>query len=174
VAHVTDPEQIRGLHVIGPVPLHLAAEAESVVHIPLDIPPELRGVELTLEQVRQFAGPPVEYTVRESSAYLQQLAHSAEIDKVAPGAKSPDEAINRLIGEWADAHGLVKFRGLLGRTHALPGDTAAALELVRLSRLDPPYGGEIQWVGMLDGIPCVRLGIKVAGHELYVSFVPER
>jgi len=26
VAHVTDPEQIRGLHVIGPVPLHLAAD----------------------------------------------------------------------------------------------------------------------------------------------------
>lgn len=62
VAHAT-AEQVRGRHVFGVLPLHLAAEAASVTEVPLNVPAELRGVELTLEQVRQFAGPLVEYKV---------------------------------------------------------------------------------------------------------------
>jgi hypothetical protein len=64
--HVTSPEEVRGKVVIGPCPLHLAAEAESVVHIPIEYPRDgsLRGVELTLEQLREMAGAPVQYTVR--------------------------------------------------------------------------------------------------------------
>lgn len=56
-------EQFRGKRVVGPLPLHLAAEAASIVSVPLDLPPELRGVELTVEQVRQFAGLPQEFRV---------------------------------------------------------------------------------------------------------------
>lgn len=62
VAHAT-AEQVRGRHVFGVLPLHLAAEAASVTEVTLHVPAELRGVELTLEQVRQFAGPLVEYKV---------------------------------------------------------------------------------------------------------------
>lgn len=62
VTHAT-AEQVRGRHVFGVLPLHLAAEAASVTEVPLNVPAELRGVELTLEQVRQFAGPLVEYKV---------------------------------------------------------------------------------------------------------------
>lgn len=62
VAHAT-VEQVRGRHVFGVLPLHLAAEAASVTEVTLRVPAELRGVELTLEQVRQFAGPLVEYKV---------------------------------------------------------------------------------------------------------------
>lgn len=62
VAHAT-AEQVRGRHVFGVLPLHLAAEAASVTEVPLHVPAELRGVELTLEQVRQFSGPLVEYKV---------------------------------------------------------------------------------------------------------------
>ena len=62
VTHATT-EQVRGRHVFGVLPLHLAAEAASVTEVTLHVPAELRGVELTLEQVRQFAGPLVEYKV---------------------------------------------------------------------------------------------------------------
>lgn len=62
VTHAT-AEQVRGRHVFGVLPLHLAAETASVTEVTLRVPAELRGVELTLEQVRQFAGPLVEYKV---------------------------------------------------------------------------------------------------------------
>ena len=62
VTHAT-VEQVRGRHVFGVLPLHLAAEAASVTEVTLRVPAELRGVELTLEQVRQFAGPLTTYKV---------------------------------------------------------------------------------------------------------------
>lgn len=62
VVHATT-EQVRGRHVFGVLPLRLAAEAASVTEVPLNVPAELRGVELTLEQVRQFAGPLASYKV---------------------------------------------------------------------------------------------------------------
>ena len=62
VTHAT-PEQVRGRVVFGVLPLHLAVEAASVTEVPLYIPAELRGVELTLAQVRQFAGPLTTYKV---------------------------------------------------------------------------------------------------------------
>lgn len=58
------PEDIRGNVVAGPLPLHLACLAHSLIHVPLDIPPDLRGVELTLEQVRALAKPVERYSVR--------------------------------------------------------------------------------------------------------------
>ena len=62
VTHAT-AEQVRGRHVFGVLPLPLAAEAASVTEVTLRVPAELRGVELTLEQVRQFAGPLTTYKV---------------------------------------------------------------------------------------------------------------
>lgn len=61
--HVSTPKEVAGKHVVGPIPLHLAAAATRVTHIPLSIPPELRGVELTLEQLREMAGPAETYAV---------------------------------------------------------------------------------------------------------------
>jgi hypothetical protein len=57
------PEAITGKHVIGILPLSLAALAAKVTVVPLSLPPELRGVELTIEQVRQYAGSPETYRV---------------------------------------------------------------------------------------------------------------
>ena len=65
LAHVS-PDDVRGKRVVGLLPLHLAAEAASVVEVPLDLPAELRGVELTIEQVRALARPAVEYHVTRS------------------------------------------------------------------------------------------------------------
>ena len=49
-----------GRRVVGVLPLHLAAE---VVNIAINPPIELRGVELSLAQVRQYATPPAVYRV---------------------------------------------------------------------------------------------------------------
>jgi putative CRISPR-associated protein (TIGR02620 family) len=66
ISHAT-PEQIRGRHVVGVLPLSLACEAASVTEIPLALAPEDRGQELSLERVREIAGAPVTYVVQEVS-----------------------------------------------------------------------------------------------------------
>lgn len=63
LSHV-DAAQIRGRHVVGVLPLHLAAAALVVTEVPLHIPPELRGQELTADQVAEYAGAPVSYSTR--------------------------------------------------------------------------------------------------------------
>jgi putative CRISPR-associated protein (TIGR02620 family) len=62
IAHATSSD-IAEKHVIGVLPINLAALAAKVTVVPLALPQELRGVELSLEQVRQYAGPPETYRV---------------------------------------------------------------------------------------------------------------
>ena len=62
IEHAT-PDDICGRHVVGVLPLHLAAEAASVTEIKLDLPADARGRELSLEEVRQYAGEPSTYVV---------------------------------------------------------------------------------------------------------------
>jgi len=62
IEHAT-PKDVKGKVVVGVLPLRLAALAVEVIEVPMDIPAELRGVELNIEQVREFAGQPVTYKV---------------------------------------------------------------------------------------------------------------
>lgn len=57
------PDDVRGKHVIGVLPNFLAAQAACLTEIPLSVPQELRGQELSLEQVREFASHPVTYRI---------------------------------------------------------------------------------------------------------------
>lgn len=63
LTHVSEPEQIAGKHVLGVLPLHLASAAVSVTELQLTVPPELRGVELTLPQLRQYSAGHATYIV---------------------------------------------------------------------------------------------------------------
>lgn len=63
VPHAT-VENVLGRHVIGVLPYPLAEYAASVTIIPLQIPPDLRGMELSVAQVRALAGAPRTYVVR--------------------------------------------------------------------------------------------------------------
>ena len=63
IEQVTDPRQIMGAHVIGVLPPYLAMYAHKITNVPMVVPAELRGVELTLEQVEQYAGKPFTYEV---------------------------------------------------------------------------------------------------------------
>jgi len=62
VSHVA-PADIAGKHVIGVLPLSLAALAAQVTELPLALPPDLRGKELDLETLKKVAGAPVTYKV---------------------------------------------------------------------------------------------------------------
>lgn len=62
VAHAT-PENVRGRHVIGVLPHSLSCLTEKFTEIPLQVPPELRGVELTEADVRKWAAPAVTYKI---------------------------------------------------------------------------------------------------------------
>ena len=53
LSHATE-EDVRGKHVYGVLPLRMAASAAMLTEVTLHLPPELRGVELTEEQVRQY------------------------------------------------------------------------------------------------------------------------
>ena len=64
VAHAT-PEDVAGRHVLtSGLPLHLAALAAKLTTVGLFLPAELRGKELTLEEVEQYAQPAASYVVR--------------------------------------------------------------------------------------------------------------
>jgi putative CRISPR-associated protein (TIGR02620 family) len=50
-ANISD---IEGRHVIGILPLRLAAYAASITEVSLDIPFDQRGKELTIDQIREY------------------------------------------------------------------------------------------------------------------------
>ena len=62
ISHATI-EDIEGKDVIGVLPMVLASAANTITEVPLVVPQELRGQELSLDQVREFAGAPVTYKV---------------------------------------------------------------------------------------------------------------
>jgi len=62
ISHATE-DDVAGRDVIGVLPLRLACAARTVTEVPLDLPSELRGQELTLDQVREYAGSPTTYRV---------------------------------------------------------------------------------------------------------------
>lgn len=62
LAHASEGD-VRGAHVIGVLPLRLAALADRVTEIPLAVAPEDRGRELDIVRLREIAGDPVTYRV---------------------------------------------------------------------------------------------------------------
>lgn len=60
-----DYKDVEGQDVIGVLPLQLASYAKSVTEVPLKLTPEMRGKELTFEEVEKIAEKPVQYIVRE-------------------------------------------------------------------------------------------------------------
>ena len=63
VGHAT-ADTVAGKHVVtSGLPLHLAALAAKLTTVPLFLPAELRGKELSLEEVAAHAQPPASYVV---------------------------------------------------------------------------------------------------------------
>lgn len=91
--HVSFPSQIRGAHVIGVLPLSLAAEAERVTEIPLHLSMSDREAmtrgDLSLERLRKVAGQPQEYSVRRADDVaawkIYRRTNIAEMRPYVPG-----------------------------------------------------------------------------------------
>ena len=63
ISHATESD-VAGKDVIGILPLHLAALANSVTAIVMDLPPEFRGKDITPEQMDACGAKLVKYEVR--------------------------------------------------------------------------------------------------------------
>ena len=58
-----DADTVTGKNVCGVLPHSLSCLCETFTEVPLNLPPGLRGTELSLDQLRQYAGNPVTYKV---------------------------------------------------------------------------------------------------------------
>jgi len=68
--HVSDPEILKGKNVCGVLPHNLSCLCETFTEIPLlNLPPELRGKEMSIEIMEKYAGNPVTYVVRKIEDY---------------------------------------------------------------------------------------------------------
>lgn len=63
IQHAT-ADDVKGRHVYGVLPLHLAAEAEKVTEVTLDIPADRRGQELSLKDMDAMVRGVRSYVVR--------------------------------------------------------------------------------------------------------------
>ena len=65
VSSHASPELVTGKHVIGVLPHSLPCLTASFSEVPLRFTPEMRGQELTCQQIRAIAGKLVTYSVKE-------------------------------------------------------------------------------------------------------------
>lgn len=62
ISHATE-DNVAGKEVVGVLPHSLSCKCLSFTEVPLLIPSELRGCELTLADMRKYAKPPIMYRV---------------------------------------------------------------------------------------------------------------
>jgi hypothetical protein len=99
-----DAGDVRNQHVIGVLPLSLAAEAASVTEVPLSLAPEDRGQELSLERLREVAGPAKVYTV---THHPRCVRCGDRPDPVHIGLGVNDEGTPGGLGPCGDLHAFV-------------------------------------------------------------------
>ena len=63
ISHAT-PENVRGKNVFGVLPMSFAVHAASITEIPMNLPVELRGKEIPVEEMGKYAGQPASYQVK--------------------------------------------------------------------------------------------------------------
>ena len=109
-----DYKDVEGQDVIGVLPLQLASYAKSVTEVPLKLTPEMRGKELTFEEVEKIAEKPVQYIVREVNStdgidyYLGILEGYTDEDyELAYKYYRHNEVVT---GDWEDYAEIAKAR----------------------------------------------------------------
>ena len=109
-----DYKDVEGQDVIGVLPLQLASYAKSVTEVPLKLTPEMRGKELTFEEVEKVAEEPVQYIVREVNSsdgidyYLGILEGYTDEDyELAYKYYRHNEVVT---GDWEDFAEIAKAR----------------------------------------------------------------
>lgn len=101
IEHATSFD-VAGKHVIGVLPLRLAALAASVTEAPLEVPMELRGKELSLKEIREYAKKPIKYSINTEAAVR---AHACEV------SHGVSDGSDVWCGSYA-ASEILKFNGI--------------------------------------------------------------
>ena len=60
----SSPEEVAGKRVCGVLPHSLSCLCETFTEVPMALPAELRGAELSVEDVRKYSSAPVTYRVK--------------------------------------------------------------------------------------------------------------
>ena len=66
ISHAT-PDEVAGQDVIGVLPHSLSCLTNTYTEVPIFVPAELRGQELTIEQIKEYAQAPATYKVAKIS-----------------------------------------------------------------------------------------------------------
>jgi sensor domain CHASE-containing protein len=88
---------VEGKFVFGILPLSLAAEAASVTELPLNLPFELRGKDLSADECRQYAGEPTEFVVFKLPT-KEELAKSVR-EAFAAESGDPEKVSRRVYSQ---------------------------------------------------------------------------
>ena len=99
ISHAT-AEAVAGCRVIGILPLHLAVHAAMVEQPILDLPPELRGKELTAAEMRQY--------FKGMECFVVATPHELERD-LEGSNQNGHQGYGRSIGKWEPQQKWVGF-----------------------------------------------------------------
>lgn len=167
--HVKSPEEVEGKVVVGPCPLHLAAHAASVVHVPIRWDHDDRGRELTLDEIRKRAEPALEFRVLlECQGYLAEM-RTRRVNAQIEAKYGPGDWADAVLRAWVAEHKLVPVSGSGGVTAVT---TDAAEVMVRLAQLPPvPFEKlERRDVSLYGGVPNLRVHlVHPAGTHTHSS-----
>lgn len=113
------PEDVEGRVVVGVLPMRLAALTSRYLELSLDLPPELRGKELTADEVREHLEGLEEYIViRRGSQQILAVLQGDDLAWVGVSLyKAPQGAARRVLsGAEVEnlpyeqlPHGLVRY-----------------------------------------------------------------
>lgn len=94
IEHAT-PQNVQGKHVWGVLPHSLSCLTKSFTEVPMHLPANKRGVELTLEDMYEYAGVPQTYVVNTADiqAHLLESCFYLGYNAVTPSINWLQEAI---------------------------------------------------------------------------------
>jgi len=98
IDHAT-PEKVAGRHVCGVLPHSLSCLTASFTEVPLTLPAELRGKELSLEQVRKYASARVTYRV-------EVIPEENDFDICRKGTPCKSFPAGFVAGKFTGGHGI--------------------------------------------------------------------
>lgn len=164
---------IRNKHVLGILPLHLAAEALSVTEIPLALTREDREKgDLSLSRIREIAGEPRTYSVYDITrdGEKRRLRQAAERASRLAEVGLPVDSSNHAIKQHC--HSFLVERGYFSHPaqnlystmiavrdvtpdHLLAVEMAKEVDLPRMFEIEPVV------VGLADGAKTAAIKISV-------------
>lgn len=162
--------------VIGELPYQLAALAEAVVEVPLNLPSELQGKELTLEQVWAYAGSPTCYRVSTNFDLMTLLSGASSRREEAralglPSNAEPSEILDARVQAYAAQHGLKILEGSLFAIPSIPRSVNPKV-CERLTSLPPMEGEQSAWVEIRGGIVARVIQAHAHGYGAHYVLVP--